>query len=413
MAGGVAGSYDAELAFTRSTDVGPDDARPGLLRARTLAPEHQKTQQSFDLRRCVVHDLDADGAPKPDLVRLGFDVVDLAPFAELQEALECVRAAGRITDADARRVRRGLTGASLRLSDGSTLRLLAIASEGLIMRNAGPNGTSVTTGPRSGMNGHDAATAVHADQDVKGTPLRQILRGAAPWLFRYDTPDARNGWSPLMLLNLWIPLQQITRPLVLMDKRTLDRRAHQLRYGLPTDSFLERDEDQRTNDIWTFLPDAGQRWYFSSDMDARRAYVFETLGTPHGSFVVPGEDVSERLSRALARAAATLRRKDETALRREVDDAAAAAAPSVTTPALRRAIDAMVRLLEEARGDAAALCRGEGCDDWLLRAKEATDCAVRRSIEMRVVALRVPKVWGPALARFRSAARSARRSGGR
>jgi hypothetical protein len=413
MPGGVAGSYDAELAFTRSTDVGPDDARPGLLRARTLAPEQQKTQQSFDLRRCVVHDLDADAAQKPDLVRLGFDVVDLASFAELQDTLEGVRAAGRITDADARRVRRGLTGASLRLSDGSALRLLTIASEGLIMRNAGPNGTSVTTGPRRGMNGHGAATAVHADQDVKGTPLRQMLRGAAPWLFRHDTPDARNGWSPLMLLNLWIPLQQITRPLALMDKRTLDRRAHQLRYGLPTDGFLERDEDQRTNDIWTFLPDAGQRWYFSSDMDSRRAYVFETLGTPHCSFVVPGEDVSERLSRALASAAAALRRKDETALRRAVDDADAVAAPSVTTPALRRAIDAMARLLVEARGDAAALCRGDGSDDWLLRAKEATDRVVRRSIEMRVVALRVPKVWGPPLTRFRSAARSARRSGGR
>jgi hypothetical protein len=393
MAGAVAGTHDAELAFTRSTDVAPDGARPGLLRARTLAADEQKTKQSFDLRRCPVHDLGADGAIQPDLVHLGFDVVDLSSFVDVQQTLERVRAAGHVTNAEARRLRRGLTGAWLRLSDGSRLRLLTIASEGLILRNAGPNGTSVATGPRRGMNGHDAATAVHADQDVKGTPLRQLLRGAAPWLFRHDTPDARNGWSPVMLLNLWIPLQQITRPLVLMDKRTLDRRAHQLRYGLPTDTFLEREVDQRTNDIWTFLPDAGQRWYFTSEMDSRRAYVFETLGTPHGSFVVPGEEVAERFGRALERAAAALRRKDEAALRRAIDDAAPVAAPPVTTPALRRAIASMEGLLEEARGESSALCRGKGRDDWVLRAKAATDRVVRRSIEMRIVALRVPKVW--------------------
>ncbi len=390
MAGATAGAYEAELAYTRSSDVGPDAARPGVLRARTLAPEQQKTKQSFDLRRCHVYDLAADGAPEPDLVGRGFDVVDLSPFADVHATLERVRAAGHITDADARAIRHGLTGAWLRLSDGSRLRLLTIASEGLIMRNAGPNAMTVTSGPRHGMNGHDAATAVHADQDVKGTPLRQLMRGAAPWLFRHDTPDARNGWSPLMLLNLWIPLQQITRPLALMDKRTLDRRAHQLRYGLPTDSFLERDADQSVNDIWAFLPDPAQRWYFTSEMDSRRAYVFETLGTPHGSFVLPGEDVAERLYRALERAAEAARQGDEAALRRVTDDVASLPAPAVTTSALRRAIEAMGELLEEARGAASALCRGEGRDDWVSRTKAAADRVVRRSLEMRVVALRVP-----------------------
>jgi hypothetical protein len=175
-----------------------------------------------------------------------------------------------------------------------------------------------------------------------------------------------------------------------MDKRTLDRRAHQLRYGLPTDSFLERDADQSVNDIWTFLPDPGQRWYFTSELDSRRAYVFETLGTPHGSFIAPGEDVAERLYHALERAADAARRGDEAALRRVTDDVAPLPAPAVTTPALRRAIEAMGGLLEEARGEASALCRGEGRDDWLSRAKAAADRVVRRSLEMRVVALRVP-----------------------
>src|SRR5690606_15209679 len=98
---------------------------------------------------------------------------------------------------------------------------------------------------------------------------------------------------PLVLVNLWIPLQQVTRPLALMDRRTLDARAHQLRYALPTDGFLEREEDTRENDIWAFLHDAGQQWYFHSHMGHDRAYVFDTLGEPHGAFILPGEDVAE------------------------------------------------------------------------------------------------------------------------
>jgi hypothetical protein len=387
------GTYQAELAYTRQASVEPDEARPGLLRARTLPPAEQQLTESFDVRRCRIGDLAAEGAPRQDLVKLGFDTVDLSSFASVQEALGRVRDAGHVTEEDARAVRVGLSGAWLRLSDGSRLRFLFIAPEGFIMRKAGPNGLSVVTGPRGGMNDHEAATAVHADQDVKGTPLRQIMRGAAPWLFRHDTPDARNTWSPLMLLNLWIPLQQITRPLVLMDKRTLDRRAHQLRYGLPTDSFLERDEDRRVNDIWTFLPDEGQRWYFTSEMDSRRAYVFETLGTPHGSFIVPGEEVAERCYRALERGAAAVRKKDPVGLRQATEGVSDLPPPAVTTPALGRAIDAMGSLLQEAHDGASALCAGEGRDGWLSRTKAAMDRVVRKSVEMRVVALRLPRAW--------------------
>ena len=71
-----------------------------------------------------------------------------------------------------------------------------------------------------------------------------------------------------MLVNVWIPLDQVTRPLVLMDRRTLDARRQQVRYGLPTDSFLEREESTRVNDIWTFLHDPAQRWYFNAELDA-------------------------------------------------------------------------------------------------------------------------------------------------
>jgi len=387
------GPYDAELAFTPPCDVSPDPARPGLQRARTLAPHELKLGRSVERHRCPIGDLASPGALAPDLVRHGFDVIDLACAADAQQTLESVRVAGHVTREDARAIRRGLTGTSYRLSDGSTLRILFVAPEGFIMRKAGPNGLSVTRDAMSGMNDHDAAATVHADQDVKGTPLRRMMRGAAPWLFRHDTPDARNRWSPLMLLNLWIPLQQITRPLALMDKRTLDRRKHQLRYGLPTDAFLDRSKDQSVNDIWKFLYDEQQRWYFTSEMDARSAYVFETLGTPHGSFIVPGEDAAARGYLALEAAAQALQQGDESALRRAAEGVAKAPSPPVTTPALGRAIENMDRVLEEVRRDASSICSEQIGGDWPTRAKSAMDRVVRKSVELRVVALRIPRAW--------------------
>ena len=92
------------------------------------------------------------------------------------------------------------------------------------MRVVGPNGHVVDSDRAvTKTSGHAAATSVHADQDVLGTPLRQILRGAAPTLFRNRSADTQNTSSPLHLVNLWIPLQQITRPLALMDQRSRDR----------------------------------------------------------------------------------------------------------------------------------------------------------------------------------------------
>jgi hypothetical protein len=62
------GTNEAELAYTRSTSVGPDEARPGLLRARTLPPAEQQRQESFDVRTCRIGDLAAEGAPRQVLV---------------------------------------------------------------------------------------------------------------------------------------------------------------------------------------------------------------------------------------------------------------------------------------------------------------------------------------------------------
>lgn len=376
----------AQLAFTRLEDVVFD--ADGQRRARTLDADAARDPNAYDRRVCRAADLSRRTDFVPELREHGFAHADLSPLRGLQAACERVRVAGRLDEATAAEIRRRLLGRSLTLSGGARLRPLHIAREGFFMRRAGPNGMRLTDVTRQGMNDHDAAMAVHADQDVDGTPLRQLLRGLAPRLFHHHSPDRSNQRSRIFLVNLWIPLEQVTRPLALMDRRSLDRRRHQLRHGLPTDTFLRRRPDMRVNDIWTFLHDEAQRWYFTSELDAGTAYVFETLGTPHGALVLPGEDLAESRYRRLTAVIAAVQRRDEPAAARALaaDHQGDAATPPVTAPLLR-AIAGMDEALAEARATLPALCRGEDPADWCARATRAADRVVRKSIEMRAVAL--------------------------
>lgn len=373
------------LGFTPPSYAIPDDEHPGLYRAgpRLGAPY---TDDTVERHECAATDLSAPGAVVPDLFRAGFDTADLSGLADLQETLERVRAAGHITDDDATVIRSTLDGAALPLAGGRTVTVLHVADEGLIMRAGGPNGRSVV-GPRSvGMNGHGAAASVHADQDVHGTPLAQVMDGRAPSLFRYQSPDGRNEDASLMLVNLWIPLQQVVQPLVLGDGTSLDRPRHQLRYGLPTRSFLDRDDDMAVNDIWVFLHDPAQRWCFRSDMDARSAWLFDTLSTPHGAGTLPGEDVAAQYCDALEHAEAAVERGDAAALGEALAPLGpdAPAAPAGAPPGLRDAIDAMAAVVAEARRDPAGTCR-PNADAWAAASKEARRRVVRMSIELRLV----------------------------
>ena len=370
------------LGFVPSSLAVADPDHPGLLRAgpRAAAPY---ARESVERHACSAADLCQDGPAQADLLELGFDTVDLSDLHDLQEVLARVREAGQITEDDAAAIRSALDGAVLRCSSGPALTVLHLADEGLIMRMAGPNGRSVV-GPRStGMNGHGPATSVHADQDVFGTPLRQIMDGKAPSLFRHDSPDGANHDAGLMLLNLWIPLQQITQPLVLADGRSVDRRRHQLRYGLATESFLEREEDMTTNDIWVFLHDPQQRWYLRSEMDHRSAYVFNTLSTAHGSCALPGEDLAEELYDSLEEAEAAVAQGDADALARAVGDSPPALPPGVP-PALAAAINAMTAVADEALLDPSTVC-GSRAEGWLAASRAARRRVVRMSLEMRMV----------------------------
>jgi hypothetical protein len=372
------------LGFTRADDVSADAERPGLLRARTL-PFGPNPDEAFDFRDCVLHDAVDPQTPEPGLEAAGFETVDLSGNAPLQQALGRIRSEDRLSDASATAVRAALAGAALRLANGRTLRIEHVADDGMIHRRGGPNRLDVNPEGMDGANGHGVAGAVHADQDVFGTPLRQMMKGAAPQLFRHQTPDARNDDASMFLLNLWIPLQQVTRPLTLMDRRSLDPRRHQLRYGLPVTRFLDRDEEQSVNDIWTFLPDEGQKWYFRSEMGPDQGYVFDTLGEPHGACILPGEDALEALYRRLDRTCEAIQDGDERALR-EAAGAPLPSLPEVTTEPIRAASRRMAELLREA---GAALADASG-DDWCRRARAAMDTVIRRSLEMRLVAALLP-----------------------
>ncbi|MEQ1787981.1 MAG: hypothetical protein ABL966_13080 [Acidimicrobiales bacterium] len=378
----VDATYPVRLGFVPPSVAIPDPDHPGLLRAgpRASAPYGKS---NVEVHVCDATDCGA-GTVQPDLKTFGFDTVDLSALDALQEACAGVRAAGAVASDQAGEIRAALDGSVLPTSNGGSLRVMHIAAEGFIMRTAGPNGLSMV-GPRSSsMNGHSQATSVHADQDVFGTPMAQLMDGRAPELFIHDSPDGHNHDAELLLVNLWIPLQQITQPLVLADGRSIDRRRHQLRYGLATDSFLERDDDLVINDIWSFLHGSDQRWYFRSEMDHRSAHVFNTLSTAHGAGTLPGEDTAERGYRMLEAAESAVVAGDAAALTSTLSDAAELHRPQPTTPALAGAIETMLTLIDDATTAPSAVC-GERAEAWVTASRSARRQVVRMSLELRMV----------------------------
>lgn len=372
------------LGFARPDRVSPDRERPGVRRSATIEPQ-PLDHTTLAMHECEIRDLAALDAQEPSLGEAGFAIADLPDRRGLHGTLQAVLGEQRLSPQNEVALRRSLGRARVRLRDGTHLLILHVAAEGVLFRSEGPAGIDVH-GDAGDEIRHGGAVNVHADQDVLGTPLRQLMRGHAPRILSHEAPDSSNRRSPLMLVNLWLPLRQVTRPLTLMHSASLDRQRDQCRYGLPTDGILDRSGERAVNDIWAFLHDGAQQWYFHSELGLGQAYVFDTLSTAHGSCVLPGEDVAADRYRRLAEAEAAIGDGDSVALRAAV---AGRGSSDVPTASLRRTIARMDALIDEIASQAEHLTT-EYTQDWRHRAAAARASVVRSSIELRALAIRLP-----------------------
>jgi hypothetical protein len=369
------------LGFARPERVGPDPERPGVRRSATIEPQ-PLNGTTLAMHECEIRDLAADDAPAPRFDDAGFTIVDLPDHRGLHDALRAALRDEQLRAHHEAAIRRSLERTQLRLRDGTRLLILHIAEEGLLFRREGPAGID-PGGPVDGGVRHGGAVNVHADQDVLGTPVRQLLRGQAPRLLRHDAPDSTNRRSPLQLVNLWLPLRQVVRPLVLMHSASLDRRRHQCRYGLPTEGILDRSGEGAVNDIWAFLHDEAQAWFFHSELELGQAYVFDTLSTAHGSCALPGEEIAADRYLRLVAAEEAVRDGGTAALSAA---AAARGVVDVPTESLRRAVAAMDEVLDEA-----GHLEASAVDAWRRRSEAARASVVRSSIELRALVIRLPR----------------------
>ncbi len=367
------------LGFARQQDVVTDSS--GALRVPTRYDTGGGAGNTVETHWCQAVDLAADRAQAPGLAKAGFDQIDLAGRKDLQSLLTEVNHAGELDELSAKRIRREIQGKTFHLLNGRRLKVLFVAPEGFIMRRSGPNGLDISPGQAmTERNGHKAADQVHGDQNVYGTPLKKMLKRTAPWLFRHQTLGRSNRLSPIFLLNLWIPLQQHTQPLTLADRRSINSAQHQICYALPTEGFLEREEDQALNDLWLFLHDQKQQWYCDTSMNHERAYVFDTLGAPHGAATLPGEDVAEIYFRRLSEIIDCVDR-GESLLTLE-HTASLPDVPPAAPDRLRQLLSSAGELINEAAE--ASTLTGSG---WSDRARAVARSFIRQSLEMRLVAL--------------------------
>ncbi len=375
----------AIMGFTLPTDVVQDTERKERLRANTHdARNYEEAAKFVDLRKCELHDL-STGKYDIDFHQKGFDAVNIADNEKLQAFLEKVRSQGVFEKGDENALRKAVVGSVLKLSNGKRMRMVFVAGEGIIIRSSGPNGMQIKHGKAVPTNSkQSAALLMHGDQDVYGFPLKRIMKGAAPWVFRHKSPDGENNFSPVNLVNIWIPMQQTVMPLCLMDRSTLDRKNHQLRLQINVEEVLGRDKEKSRNDIWSFLYDDKQQWYFKSDMDYHDALVFDTLGMCHGAAILEGEKQAQEYFLRLNQCLEALDANDEAALK-TVASQEKLKLPEKLTPGLKLALELMETLLDQAASETQTLM--QDALSWKKEVEKVQQSLIRKSIELRAIGI--------------------------
>lgn len=375
----------AIMGFTLPKDVEQDTERKDRLRANMQsATNYEEAAKFADLRTCELHDL-STGKYDIDFHQKGFDAVSIAENKKLQALLEKVKAQGVFDQGDEQALRKAVVGSVLKLSNGKKMRMVFVASEGIIIRSSGPNGLQIQHGKAVAVNSRQsAALLMHGDQDVYGFPLKRIMKGAAPWVFRHKTPDGENNFSPVNLVNIWIPMQQTVMPLCLMDRSTLDNKKQQLRLMINVKDVLGRSKDSGRNDIWSFLYDDKQQWYFKSDMSHNEALVFDTLGMCHGAATLEGEKQAEEYFLRLSQCLEALDANNEIEFK-SIATKEKLKLPEKLTLGLKLAIEKMESLLNHAATETQSVMKDGS--SWKAEAEKVLQSLIRKSIELRAVGL--------------------------
>jgi hypothetical protein len=376
------------MGFALPNDVVQDSERKGRLRANTQSQDYSEVSEVVDFQQCDMHDL-CSGKYDIDFFKMGFDKINLSDNPKLQTLLNKIKAQGFLEKEDIKNMRKVISGSVFQLSNGKRLRMVYVAGEGMLIRSSGPNGLAIQYDETLPTHSKQAAAMmVHGDQDVYGFPLKRIMKGAAPWIFRHNSPDGHNKFSPVNLVNIWIPLQQINMPLCLMDRTTLDNQKHQLRFEINVQDTLQRKADHARNDIWTFLHDPKQQWYFSSEMNNDNAYVFDTLGMAHGAAVLPGEKQAEQYFLRVSACQKALKEANRETFKENATKAKLDLPANMTKP-LTIAIANLELVLENAAKNAEAIFieGSSGASEWSKNAEAAKKVLIRRSIELRAVGL--------------------------
>jgi len=384
------------MGFVLPKDVVQDSERKDRLRANTQSKDYSEVSEVVDLQPCAMNDLNS-GKYDIDFFKMGFDKIDLRSNQLLQQLLKKIKTQGILESTDIKAMRQAVAGSVFRLSNGKRLRMVYVAGEGMLIRSSGPNNLALQYDEAVPTHSKQAAASmVHGDQDVYGFPLKRILKGAAPWLFRHDSPDGHNHISPVNLVNIWIPLQQINMPLCLMDRSTLDRQNHQLRFEINIADTLGRKAEHGRNDIWAFLHDPKQQWYFSSEMNGgnifENAYVFDTLGMAHGAAVLPGEKQAEQYFLRISECQKALKEGNRDLFKTSAEKPSLELPSNITQPLSKAIANMEVVLANAAKNVDVFFSETKPKDsvenqEWNKQADAARNALIRKSIELRAVGI--------------------------